>query len=393
MAPSRVEGPQRHVHLDMLRGLAALLVVAGHARGFVLTDSPGSAVMGSVEMAFRAMMSLGHEAVIVFFALSGYLVGGRAIAAIRDGRWDPVAYLVARLSRLWMVVLPAIVLTIVLDQAGRAVAGSDGYDGRYFALLSSGPSPAAPADYALSTILANVVFLQTILAPVVGSNGPLWSLANEFWYYILFPALAVAALGRTAAWVRLAALAISIAATILLPGPLLVLGLIWLAGAIAFILGRTPSNCRWMASNLFLATTVAAVLAAMALPLIGLSLGGSTGNDLILGLAMAAMLPALAVRQPSSGPYKTAATALSEVSYSLYATHFPLLAFLWFTSRAPLQSPFGWTAMLLIGALVLIALAVAALHWWLFERHTPTVRRWIESRLGRRLRTEPMRLQ
>lgn len=33
------------------------------------------------------------------------------------------------------------------------------------------------------------MFLQTRFTPVFGSNGPLWSLFNEFWYYVLFPAL------------------------------------------------------------------------------------------------------------------------------------------------------------------------------------------------------------
>src|SRR6202030_1593882 len=35
--------------------------------------------------------------------------------------------------------------------------------------------------------LGNLFFVQTILCRTFGSNGPLWSLANEFWYYVLFP--------------------------------------------------------------------------------------------------------------------------------------------------------------------------------------------------------------
>ena len=33
----------------------------------------------------------------------------------------------------------------------------------------------------------NAFFLQTIVGPTFGSNGPLWSLAYEWWYYVLFP--------------------------------------------------------------------------------------------------------------------------------------------------------------------------------------------------------------
>jgi peptidoglycan/LPS O-acetylase OafA/YrhL len=39
----------------------------------------------------------------------------------------------------------------------------------------------------------NAFFLQTIAGPTFGSNGPLWSLAYEWWYYVLFP-LVLAAL-------------------------------------------------------------------------------------------------------------------------------------------------------------------------------------------------------
>jgi peptidoglycan/LPS O-acetylase OafA/YrhL len=39
-------------------------------------------------------------------------------------------------------------------------------------------------------LLGNLVFLQAILVPTWGSNGPLWSLAFEFWFYIWFPTLA-----------------------------------------------------------------------------------------------------------------------------------------------------------------------------------------------------------
>ncbi|MFL9909315.1 hypothetical protein [Paraburkholderia sp. RL17-337-BIB-A] len=41
---------------------------------------------------------------------------------------------------------------------------------------------------AVIALLCNVVFLQTLTCGTYGSNGPLWSLANEFWYYMWFPA-------------------------------------------------------------------------------------------------------------------------------------------------------------------------------------------------------------
>ncbi len=48
--------------------------MSGHLRAFVFKDySPGG---GVVEKAFYLFTGLGHEAVIIFFAMSGFLVGG-----------------------------------------------------------------------------------------------------------------------------------------------------------------------------------------------------------------------------------------------------------------------------------------------------------------------------
>ena len=43
-----------------------------------------------------------------------------------------------------------------------------------------------------SVMIGNALFLQDILTPTFGSNGPLWSLSYEFWYYVLFPLMLLA---------------------------------------------------------------------------------------------------------------------------------------------------------------------------------------------------------
>ena len=59
-------------------------------------------------LAAYGISNLGHQAVIIFFALSGYLVGGSVINAIRRSEWSWVRYLTQRLVRLWLVLLPAL---------------------------------------------------------------------------------------------------------------------------------------------------------------------------------------------------------------------------------------------------------------------------------------------
>ena len=69
---------------------------------------------------------LGHQWVIVFFVLSGYLVGGSVLRSVRTGSWSWRAYLLARLSRLYVVLLPALLLGGALDWLGMHMAGDRG---------------------------------------------------------------------------------------------------------------------------------------------------------------------------------------------------------------------------------------------------------------------------
>ena len=78
----------------------------------------------------------------------------------------------------------------------------------------------------------NLFFLQTILCEPFGSNGPLWSLANEFWYYLLFAVAFGAGLAfarhRLRSAIPLTCLVLLIA--IFVGRGILIGFLIWLAG-------------------------------------------------------------------------------------------------------------------------------------------------------------------
>jgi len=359
----------RHVHLDMLRGVAALAVVMGHIRGFVFVSYGELTAPGPGVEALYAASSLGHQAVVAFFALSGYLVGGQALRGILLGAWSFPDYMIARLARLWTVAIPALLLTLIVDWTGRALGGGAGYDGAWYALAASGPNQQSPADLSASTFLGNLAFLQMIAVPVYGSNGPLWSLANEFWYYVLGPLVAITVLMRRcwpqSARVGVAALIIAV----LLPGPLVLLGLIWAAGALVNHVAAVRSHS-FMGHPLYLAATILLVVAAVIF-----SRGaGSVTADLTLGVAWAALIPALALRRPSGALYTRVATGLAEISYTLYATHFPLLAFAWFVFMAPRKAVPGLSSMLTAGGLLVVLLLAAVVLWWCFERNTARVR-------------------
>ena len=86
------------------------------------------------------------------------------------------AYVLNRCARLYSVALPAIVLTIVLDQIGRTLAPA-----LYHGFQYQDAEPVQRVLRALS--FTNELWFESWR---VFSNGPYWSLGYEFWFYALF---------------------------------------------------------------------------------------------------------------------------------------------------------------------------------------------------------------
>jgi peptidoglycan/LPS O-acetylase OafA/YrhL len=110
--------------------------------------------------------------VVVFFVLSGFVIG--YVADMRDTTWQ--MYSANRAARLWSVVLPALLLTLIVDYVGVRVAPAI-YDGPWFL-----------ADNLALRYLASALMLQEVWHQwlVPGINGPFWSLTYEAFYYIVF---------------------------------------------------------------------------------------------------------------------------------------------------------------------------------------------------------------
>jgi peptidoglycan/LPS O-acetylase OafA/YrhL len=89
-------------------------------------------------------------------------------------------------------------------------------------------------------MIGNYAFLQGIYVPTFGSNGPLWSLANEFWYYIAFPFLVCALWPRLSAAQRLLNVLLLIAILAFVHPQIALMGLIWLMGVAIHYLPPLP---------------------------------------------------------------------------------------------------------------------------------------------------------
>jgi peptidoglycan/LPS O-acetylase OafA/YrhL len=364
----------RLVHLDLMRGLAALMVCAGHLRAFLMVNYGETKMHGLGEHIFYFSTGLGRQAVMIFFVLSGYFVGGSVAGAYQAGKWSWQQYAIRRLSRLWIVLLPALMLTLVWDMAGRNLAGA-GYNGAFHELYLSGPSPHAPADLRPTTFLGNALFLQTIYVPSFGTNGPLWSLANEFWYYLLFPlALGVFVMKHGVFYRLISGLLVALI-IFWLPAGILWGGLVWLLGVGAFALARNEWTQRVCGHPGWLAVTAILAFGSLAAS----KTSSMFGSNLAIGAAFALFVAGLAVQNSAPQVYAKLADGMGETSYTLYLTHFPFLAFIFFTVFKGEQFQPDLAGFARFFGVLLITLVYVVVVWWCFERNTDRIRKRLET--------------
>lgn len=146
--------------LDSLRILAALTVLIYHiyAHWFIL------------QTVDNGLDKAAHTAVIVFFVLSGFVISYTTERNNRGG----FQYMQARFSRLYSIVLPALLITAVCEYLVKV------NDSTLFSTFTRGTSWPR---YLMSGLFLNEIWFFSSAPPM---NSPLWSLSYEFWYYVIF---------------------------------------------------------------------------------------------------------------------------------------------------------------------------------------------------------------
>lgn len=368
--------------LDLIRALAAILVLLEHWRNLAFVDFEQIPHRWKLLAApFYLLCSPGHQAVVIFFVLSGYLISGSVFRSWRLGTWSWSSYFTHRLIRLWIVLLPALVLCGVWDAMGAKVA-----PGFYAGSVMNHVTFDTRHAHTPAIFFGNVAFLQTIFVPVFGSNGPLWSLACEFWYYVFFPLGLVAIHPTSRLWQRLLCMGLLIGLLVSPIGHVVGSGFpIWLMGTVLAIVPapRVGSGWRWLAAIAY-CPLVFLFARPGSVPL--LARMTEHGGDFILGIFTAIFLWIMLSAREAVGEARWAKTSVlfSSFSYTLYAAHFPWLQFgaaLLF--RGDRSLPAG-TPLVIAVLLLVSALGYAFVVAWLTEFRTATVRGHIEQRLGLR---------
>ncbi|WP_077342097.1 acyltransferase family protein [Pseudocolwellia agarivorans] len=159
--------------LDVLRGVAALLVVAGHSRDYAAKIFKLSPTGDSLfEKILLVPTSFAMESVAVFFVLSGFLVGGQTIKLVNKDQFIWSDFFAKRISRLWVVLVPGIILTWFV------------WEINFYLWEVSTRSPS------LDAAVCNLFFFQESQCDSFSINVALWSLSYEFWFYIVFAGIA-----------------------------------------------------------------------------------------------------------------------------------------------------------------------------------------------------------
>lgn len=318
------------VFLDGIRVLAALLVFATHIVK-ILYANP--------------FWMPGHAMVIVFFVLSGYVI---AFSTLDKKELIAKKYIIARLSRLSSVVVPALLLTALLLICGRTI--NPAY---YNTVLQ---------DHELIRFLATGLFLQSVwwrnLVPP--DNGPFWSLGYEFWYYALFGVVIFVKNWRwKAILILLGCLIVGENVLLLFP--------IWLLGVSLYIYKDSLAISRRTATFGFAIMLIVMILFVFFLPEYPGKVGveplfyaASYLTDWILGLALGAVIWFYTRAFDMFSYAENFARAVqwsANHTFSLYLYHYPFILF--FDAAGIFNPHIWWQAVLEIGLILASIIALS----------------------------------
>src|SRR6185295_18373875 len=160
--------------LDFFRWFSALVVVVTHSRAIFFVPWGEVTNKDLISTAFYFVSGWGDYGVLMFFALSGFLIGGGAYERIKVGNFSFADYFINRFTRIYIVLLPALLFVWALDVAGlKWLNGSGIYTQGY-------PIGAMPLDtrdaIGPTNFVFNLLMLQNIVVPPFGTAQQLWSL-------------------------------------------------------------------------------------------------------------------------------------------------------------------------------------------------------------------------
>ena len=341
------------VYLDLVRFLAAVVVLLVHLRYERFTSGW-----------LLSFKNYGNDAVMVFFVLSGFVIA----YCVDQKERTPADYAISRLSRLYSVVIPALLLTVVLDVWGFTVDSSI-YTASWF-------------DRPVLRFATNFFFVNQLWFTDIGafSNAPFWSLGYEFWYYVIFGIAAFMTGSKRIVLILLVAVIVGPKILLLLP--------VWLMGAWAYSV--TKRRVFKMSTSLIL--FIGSILAYVAMRTfdLPLRLGWHTaellGTDIyqhslaesrnflfayIAGVVVTANFIGFSAMSRhivlKKIPFESAIRFLASYTFTLYLLHQPLLNFFAAILHNDPSAPLDQLLLLVLTLGAVVAVGTVTEHkkvWW-----------------------------
>lgn len=357
--------------LDAMRWIAALCVVTTHVSWRILLPLQEAQDSSLFTTLFYGLSSFGHQAVIIFFVLSGYLVGGKGATAVARAQFDVKSYFSARTARLYAVLLPALILTAIADWLSIQISGGTGFH-----------SLAVYDNLNSWSASISILMLQPFYGPALGSNTPLWSLSHEFWFYMIFAASAQAAIKHGVS--RWCYVVLAILLALILGKSFICYSLMWLIGLVAAVAPRRHAGKLGAAAAItfFIAALPSSHFIDQVMP--------RYASELFQSLAAGVLLWTLKTNKLAPMiKFKSLNTFLADFSYSLYAVHYPLVL-LFLTLLGGPAAPSGYSMQLVLGpagfGIFMLVVGACVVCGWLFslvtERKTKVLRGWIQKIFG-----------
>jgi peptidoglycan/LPS O-acetylase OafA/YrhL len=369
------------VFLYHLRWLAAAAVAVSHIRQNLIAGNAQEAHHGILATVVFLVSDFGGAAVMIFFVLSGFLVGGKAIDLFQSSsvarEWPH--FLVDRFSRTFVVLWPALVLAGGAVLLLRVIAP----DAPFMTNAHWGPALYRPinGDISVQSWFGAAALVNGLASPMLQINGPLWSLAFEWFYYMAALALVLGIRGVFSA----GSVAIMVYAVILLGlglifnSDMIVWTLVWIMGvASRFAFDRGVLRGTWLRIGSLVVLLTVLVEHHI-----------HDVSNLLIGLATAVV-----VANRDWATWKMGASwgeKLAGFSYSFYLTHFPItvaiLGILYRCGITAQRLPLNGVSV----AIMLLTLAFAVVAARLFALVTEDRTRDVRDLLLRRFKLDTRR--
>lgn len=340
--------------LDALRFIAAFIVLLCHTRNdfFVRYNELPEVQQNIFSFAFFFVGKIGYEAVIVFFVLSGFLVGGKGLERMSNNHFDAKSYMIDRMVRIGIPLLSAVVFGIIIMN----VIGVD-------------------VDYLMA--LGNVLSLQGILCDAFVT--PFWSLSYEVWFYVILGAIGLIMDKR-----KLGMFLFVVCCLVFVKlSPYFLL--IWLMGAFAYYLRPMHFN----KVVLYLSFGLVCLFTC-------LSIGGAESKaihvpftinrniaDVFLAFSLCLFIQQLVLCPPRNRltiKIERAFHYLANFSYTLYLTHRITLLFIFHVVFDKWSHVLDGKGIALYVCMLFFCVAISWCIYFCTERHTAVVKKWIKRK-------------